>query len=112
VTYDSNSIYVFLQRILVHHFHTIESSVGYGYEGRAATIGRAHKHRIVQFPMNVSERNYCLNIQLSVYFVFAVHLTDVSFVQIQVIVETVAPVIKMKYPQCVRYDSTEYISNT
>jgi len=53
-----------LPRIPVHHFHVLESPVCYGYEGRAATIGRAHKHRIAQFPMNVSGRKYCLNIEL------------------------------------------------
>jgi hypothetical protein len=64
VAYDSNSIYVFLQRILAHHFHALEPSVRTGYEERAATIGKAHKHRIVQFPKNVSGRKHCLNIEL------------------------------------------------
>jgi hypothetical protein len=64
MAYDSNSIYVYLPRILAHHFYALESSVSNGYEGRAATIGGALKHRRVQFPMNVSGRKYCLNIEL------------------------------------------------
>ena len=64
MAYESNSIYVFLQRILVHHFYALESSVRNGREGSTATNGRALKHRIVQFPMNVSGRKYCLNIEL------------------------------------------------
>jgi len=33
-------------------------------KSRAATIGWAFKHRKVQFLVNVSRRNYCLNIEL------------------------------------------------
>jgi len=64
VAYDTNAIYVSLPRIPVHHFHVLESSVRWGYEGHTATIGRAQKHRVAQFSLNVSGRKYCLNIEL------------------------------------------------